>query len=261
MSEELLEIVRRGERRSLARRIGQALWMNAGLDLERGSLLWARSLLGDGGDELLWQALLKAGVLTLERPEVQPRALASFLCEVFGVPNPGAPELVWSLPPGLPSANLRSYATAAEEVIGGAQRAVVLVSPFLEPRGVGKLLGACIHAVHRGVSLSLVTHTADDVASLAAVSLEELRREAKGMPGLLRVFSTPPDAGVLLHSKIVLADDAFLIVGSANITGRGLGDNLETGVLLTGRYIAEVLTVVNALIGSPLVTEVFRNRP
>ena len=37
-----------------------------------------------------------------------------------------------------------------------------------------------------------------------------------------------------IHAKIVLADMRIAVIGSANITGAGLGQNLEVGVAVGG---------------------------
>jgi phosphatidylserine/phosphatidylglycerophosphate/cardiolipin synthase-like enzyme len=37
-----------------------------------------------------------------------------------------------------------------------------------------------------------------------------------------------------LHAKIIVVDDRVALVGSANLTGRAMGDNLECGILIRG---------------------------
>lgn len=258
MSRALQELASRGDHLKLARRLGQALWMQVAAPLDLPSLLWARGLLGPDGDALLWRALNEEGVLSGHRSSVQPEALSQFLCSLTGTAPTVEAELVWSVPPVIASSlALRSYAEAAISVIDGSLHTIVLVSPFLEPRGVGRLLSAIVSAIQRGVCVTIVTHEAQNVSSLAAQSLEDLRRESVTRNGSLAVYSASATAGVLIHSKIILVDREKVIIGSANITSRGLAENVEAGVVLGTRAASEVAAVVEALLVTGLVGLVF----
>lgn len=41
-------------------------------------------------------------------------------------------------------------------------------------------------------------------------------------------------SGAALHAKIIVVDDRVALVGSANLTGRAMDDNLECGILIRG---------------------------
>ncbi|KWX10615.1 hypothetical protein TR74_02570, partial [Carbonactinospora thermoautotrophica] len=58
-----------------------------------------------------------------------------------------------------------------------------------------------------------------------------------------------PDPAPALHAKLVLADRHTALLGSANLTGRGLTHNLEVGVLLRGREAARLAAHFDALTG------------
>lgn len=261
MSRALEELARHGDRLSISRRVGQALWMQIGMRLEQSSLLWARGIFGSDGDDLLWRGLAEEGVIGQGHAEIDPAALAAFLCALAGTDLHKEPSLVWSIPPGLRLLNpVKNYAEATVELIAGARQDVVLVSPFLEARGVGRILASSVDALDRGVSFMVITHEAEDLSSLASQSLQELQREAIRRRGRLAVVSSATNAGALLHCKIVLIDEEQVLIGSANVTRRGLGENLEAGVVLGTRQAIEVAKVIEALLTSQLVTPIFDNR-
>ena len=103
----------------------------------------------------------------------------------------------------------------------------------------------------------MLTHDAQDLASLAATALEPLRRESRTSAGTFLVYSAAPTVGVLLHLKVVVADGAEAVVGSANVTGKGFGKNLEAGALLGRDAAAEIERVVRAVIQQGLALPVF----
>jgi hypothetical protein len=242
------------------RRLGQALWMMLDRPVERPALLWARGLLGDDGDEILWSALRTEAVLAPPDNRVTAERLATMLGQLSEASATAEhlPRLVWTLPKelGLPAFE-DSYAEAAVSLVEAAYTSVVLVSPFMEAKGVGRLLDALLKALKRGVHVLIVTHGASDLSSYASSAIEELRREAKGLEGHLEVLSARGELAVLLHSKLIVCDTSRAVVGSANLTGKGLTGNLEAGVILGPEHASEILKVVAALQHSGLVTQAF----
>ncbi len=76
------------------------------------------------------------------------------------------------------------------------------------------------------------------------------------MSGPLAIYSVEANGRLLVHSKIILSDTDAVIIGSANITRRGLGENLEAGVLLGGGAATQVLQKLQQLVSSSLVRRV-----
>jgi phosphatidylserine/phosphatidylglycerophosphate/cardiolipin synthase-like enzyme len=134
------------------------------------------------------------------------------------------------------------------------------VSPYLEPRGVGLLLDSLLDALRRAVCVTLLTHGAEVLNSLSSTSLKSLRRESDGLSGSLLVLTATESLTVLLHSKLIVADSTRALLGSANVTGKGLGQNLEAGVLLGPKAAGEIERVVAHVIASGIAVEVFRSR-
>jgi phosphatidylserine/phosphatidylglycerophosphate/cardiolipin synthase-like enzyme len=243
------------------RRLGQALWMMVGNPVDPKQLFWARSLVGADGDQLLWSALVECQAVSEADPTLKPAAVADLLCSLWGVGEARheVARLIWTLPSQLKLVQIEdSYFRAARDLIDGATQRVMLISPYLEPKGIGRLLEPLIRALHRGVGVALITHGAELQSSLASLSIEELRRASSGLAGSFAVYSAVESEDVLLHVKLIIADSDRMIVGSANLTGKGLALNFEAGVLLGRSAATEAAAVVRALVASSLLVEVFR---
>lgn len=242
-----------------ARRLGQALWMKIDAPLRQEELLWCRGLLGPNGEQILWQALLQKQVVDGSGGLVNAYALADFLSQLyFGkTTQPDRPRVVWTLPAELAHlADPSGYSKAATTLVREAQHSVLVVSPYLEARGVGLLLDAIVSALARGVQVTLITHDAENASSRSSLAVKELRKESASLPGGLEVL-TATDNSTLLHSKLIVADGARGLLGSANVTEPGFAKNLESGVLLYREECAEIGRVISALKQSGLVSRVF----
>lgn len=231
-------------------RLGQALWMRVGERLSSPEeFFWASSLLGAGGERLLWDALQEWHCLGPEN-NLLARPLADFLCAVWGEQSDAALALMWTLPEGLvvPGVDSTGYAKGVRALIRASRERLMLLAPYLEVEGMGQLQEELLAALSKGISVTLVTQDANSLGSWASDSLESLRREARGLGGCLRVYTAPATAPVLLHSKLVVADGASAVLGSANLTGNALLRNLETGVLVGARQAVDIERVVEAAI-------------
>lgn len=257
----LAELARRTRDLDTARRLGQALWMLVGTRLELHFLIWSRATLGQDGDRVLLDALTECQALAPDNT-LQPRGLCRLLCEICDSPgslSTSHPQLVWTLPPQLGKRDERdSYCRAAVDLISIAERSLWLVSPFLEAHGVGRLVEGLLGALSREVEVNIITHDVGCLGAIASEALEDLRREATNKPGKLTVFSVDEKAALLVHSKIIVADRSAVLLGSANLTGRGLEANLEAGICMRdGATANRVLEVLALLLESGLVRRTF----
>lgn len=243
------------------RRLGQALWMMAGEPVAMSDLVWARGLLGPDAEQLLWDALRESCCFTSEAAgRLDVWALANFMCSLVDTTRPeeGA-RLVWTLSAevvSVPGIAGDSYSGALKALIESASSSLTLVSPYMEAKGVGLLEEAIVSGLFRGVNAVLLTHEADDLGSMNSAALRSLRTAAAGLPGRLTVYTTS-SLGVLAHMKAVVADGARVLVGSANLTGKGLSTNVELGVHLGRQEAQEVERVVNHLVRSAVSKHVF----
>jgi hypothetical protein len=176
-----------------------------GLPVDPDSLLWAQGLIGVNGDALLWKALVEERVLREPDFVLRARQLARFLCMLWDGEEDveQSPRLVWTVPESLVIDGIApdSYLRAATDLIESSVSTLTLVSPYLEPKGIGRLHKSLVEALNRGVIVRLITHDAEELSSLASTALEALRRDSMGLGGPLNVFTTSTSSQILLHMK------------------------------------------------------------
>ena len=170
--------------------------------------------------------------------------------------------MVWTLPAQLAVLGVEadSYVRAAQELVNSAGQTLTIVSPYLEPKGMALLHEGLVNALHRGVAVTILTHDVEDLSSLASAALNALRSECVGLPGSVTVLTAASTPQVLLHLKAVVADESRVIIGSANVTGKGFGPNLEAGVVLGRAAATEIESVVRAVISGRVVTCSFSSK-
>lgn len=171
------------------------------------------------------------------------------------------PELAWTVPgPIAGIMNLepssQSLAGLLRYAISRAKSRLIMVSPFLEQQGLAYIEQALIGAIGRGVDIFLISHGLNEPSSPGYEALVYLRN---AIPGV-RCFSTPMSninmPYVLVHSKVVIADDDFAVLSSANLTKYGLANHLEIGVGLSGKVAADLARLFMKVIETDLVEHI-----
>jgi phosphatidylserine/phosphatidylglycerophosphate/cardiolipin synthase-like enzyme len=255
----------------LVARIAAPLWARVGRTVDAAELSWARSLLGDDGPHLLVKALQEFETLDLRTRTLSARGVSRFLSSLLGdsapadTSNAQSPELVWTLPQSHSSRAMRgqTYLDCCLRLISEAKERLTLVSPIIDPAGIGALTMPVLGALSRGVAVRLLVHDGLNIGTPTSRTLEELRREAERAQCDLSVFSA--DAGVgrdrflnpLFHAKLVIRDDLSLLLGSANLTSYALRSNFEAGVLLGKAAAKEALFILDGILNSKTVYLVF----
>lgn len=258
-------------RPDLISRIAAPLWARVGRPLDASQLSWVRSVLGENGPELLLQTLSRFDALDRNTGALNALGLSRFLSSLLGDSDSTACRaqsqgLVWTLPNSHPVHTVKghSYLESCVQLISDATEALTLVSPFVDPAGIGMLLTPLLGALSRGVKVRLFTHDALNLGTPTSRALEELRREAERTDSDLSVYSAEAGTGrdrlfnPLFHAKLVVGDDRVLLLGSANLTSCAMGSNFEAGVLLGEAAAREALFVLDGILKSRTVYLVFR---
>ena len=157
------------------------------------------------------------------------------------------------------SADHQILATRMAEVINGAEREVIVISPYFIPGNDGIAFWEGI--VRKGVRVVVLTNSlasTNHPAVHAAYSRYRKKLLAAGVDLFeARANATVPDerTGVgldtlTLHTKAVLIDGRYLFVGSLNLDPRSIDINTEMGVLIDS---IEMCT--------PLVEAIYRDLP
>lgn len=136
--------------------------------------------------------------------------------------------------------------TALRRLVTGARSELVVASPFLD-RGFRSLVPAIVRLLGAGGRCLLITRDLLDVGTGGRNRevVEELRREAR-TGGDLEVVSWE-EAGLGVHMKVVVADSEQAYVGSANLTWGGMGRHAEVGVLLEGKGVEAIRTIMETV--------------
>ncbi|MBN2255766.1 MAG: PLDc N-terminal domain-containing protein [Deltaproteobacteria bacterium] len=118
--------------------------------------------------------------------------------------------------------------------VSAAKTSVVIMTPyFLPPRG---LLSALQATALRGIEVTIILPAQND-SLLAHWATRNLLWEL--LERGVRVYYQPPP---FVHSKLVIIDDHYLHIGSANIDPRSLRLNFELAVEVFDRPLAQALT-------------------
>ncbi|MBS7810726.1 phospholipase D family protein [Roseococcus pinisoli] len=150
-------------------------------------------------------------------------------------------------------------APVVHELLVGAQREALLISPYFVPGEAGT--EELIALRRRGVRVSVITNSlvATDVvavhggyaryrARLLAEGVEIHELKAIGEPRA-GVFGS---RGASLHTKAVMVDDGPVMVGSFNLDPRSVALNTEMGVLVKHAALARMVRRQHARLTAPL---------
>lgn len=111
-----------------------------------------------------------------------------------------------------------------------------MVSPYLGPAGMSTLRAGLAASAQRGAWIRLVTGELDvQGTNRAALAVLAQGPEGDLIRGRLRILAAADDFPVLLHAKIVVVDGERGYMGSANLSGRALDENLEVGTAVDPR--------------------------
>jgi phosphatidylserine/phosphatidylglycerophosphate/cardiolipin synthase-like enzyme len=108
--------------------------------------------------------------------------------------------------------------------------------------------------LQRGIRIRMLINRYNELRHSVKDRLGQLQQQ---FPGLFRLYSfVPPHEQADLHAKIILVDRIYALVGSANLSLRGLMDNHELGLVLEGAAVAGIVRAVELLLHSPQVIAV-----
>jgi phosphatidylserine/phosphatidylglycerophosphate/cardiolipin synthase-like enzyme len=260
-------------REDLVSRIAAPLWARVGRRLD-SDLLWARPLLGNSAQDLLIQALDTFNALDRDSGILKAEGLSRLLLSLVGNSDPVAStsndraELVWTLPNchAASTSRGRTYLDRIIGLINETSRTLTLVSPFIDPPGIGSLFLPLVTALARGVKVRLFVHDALNLGTPTSRALEELRRDAQCQDGDLSVYSAEAGTGrdrplyPLFHAKLLVSDDRRLLLGSANLTSPAFASNFEAGVVLGGEAATEAVFILDGILRSNTVYLVFQTK-
>ncbi len=152
----------------------------------------------------------------------------------------------------LPYLDKRATEQMFVDMIDSARVEVRLVTPYLRP--LAAIRAAMIRAIRRGVRIELLTlfdlgndNVAPFTEDMNKMSVNKLMSEyakikkknkaVANMDKLLTVRQWNEES--VMHSKVVTIDNKVMFVGSINFDQRGLTEDSENGVLVTGPAVED----------------------
>jgi phosphatidylserine/phosphatidylglycerophosphate/cardiolipin synthase-like enzyme len=155
-------------------------------------------------------------------------------------------DLVASLPAAaaLPTGLRRTTGETLIQLVVQATRSLRLAAPFIDRPGLSFMGDALAAATERGVQLEILLPTrsthADGALDDLSATIARVGRSSNFAVSTLR------DDAPWAHLKVLTADSESAYIGSANVTGAGIGGhNLELGVLVRGAHVGVVERILD----------------
>jgi cardiolipin synthase A/B len=137
---------------------------------------------------------------------------------------------------GGPHHNRSLIRSAFRMAIAGASESVKIVNPYFVPGP--RVVRSLLRAAGRGVRVQLILPAKNDVALVRLVSRSYY---APLLKAGIEIFERE---GTVLHAKVMLIDDSWAVIGSANLDQRSFHRNFEVNVIVDsqafGRQVAEM---------------------
>lgn len=143
------------------------------------------------------------------------------------------------------------------ELIRSAENTLVLMSPFLSEDAYDRLRPALITAAENGADITLITR-------YLTYGDEDYNREFvravldndRLAPQVTAYEYIDDSTWTTFHAKVVIGDGVRAYLGTANLTHKGLGSNLELGVMFHDDTAPRLAELVEALRVSEYLHEV-----
>ena len=142
-------------------------------------------------------------------------------------------EIAAQLVPTGPNNEGESFRRVLIAALATAQRRIIMTTPYLVPDEPTHV--ALAMAADRGVQVDLVVPEKSDHPLVAAAGRYAYQRLLEAGIHIHRY------RGGMLHAKTITVDDAFALLGSANLDVRSFYLNFEVNVLLYGKQVTQHL--------------------
>ena len=147
---------------------------------------------------------------------------------------------------------VRSINSIIEEILPEANNEVQIVA-YRITRGADDFLNMIASCLSRGVKVNLIINRFD--CQPTDIKRRLLRFVKQFLHFGLFDFN-PKDKAEDLHAKLIVLDRSKALIGSSNITWRGLVLNHELGVIVEGQSASKIGVLIDCLIRDPRTKKV-----
>ena len=148
-------------------------------------------------------------------------------------------------------AGIGSIESAIDDIFRTATDEITL-SVYTIGTGSDLLFQWLERALERGVQVSLIINSLEDQPPDVVKSLRSINDKYHHF----HLYDFQGEPGSALHAKAIVADHRLALIGSSNMSRRGLLANHELALLVEGPVAATAGRAMDALIDSPLVSRV-----
>ncbi len=139
---------------------------------------------------------------------------------------------------------VRSVQSAIGELLNGAENELQLAVYDITD-GAGNFVDGIKACAARGLRISFVINRYEDKAP----RLREVLKEAADRYSNLELFSFRPEGRAEdLHAKVIIADRSKMLLGSSNLSFRGLVMNHEIAAVISGKAAFEAAKLIDSLL-------------
>lgn len=143
------------------------------------------------------------------------------------------------------------------DLIQQAESELVILNPFFSEQGYDQVGAPICDATARGVDVTIITKSLTYGGSTQNERVvQRLFQNDDTVPRSLTLYEyvldeNPDDEHPpTIHAKLTIADGERAYLGTANMTHRGLVENLELGVIFKDNTVGELLELVQNLLSS-----------
>lgn len=139
------------------------------------------------------------------------------------------------------------------DLISNAQQEIMLTA-YSVTTGSNRIWTEFEHALATGIRVAVVI---DRLGEQHVEAVSVLRRLAEAYSGAFSLYNfVGEDVSTGLHAKVLVVDRKVALVGSANLSLRGMVTAHEMATIIRGPTADRIAQLLDALIGSSLVTRV-----
>lgn len=145
------------------------------------------------------------------------------------------------------------------ELLASAEEEIVILNPFFTRQVFGNIVGPIRSALDRGVEVTLITryltygNDDDGRAFVRQIVGDQVSPENLT---LYEYIDPDEESTATIHAKMTIVDRSRAYLGTANLTHRGLHENLELGVIFADETVNQLVRFTDNLRDSAYLHEV-----
>jgi phosphatidylserine/phosphatidylglycerophosphate/cardiolipin synthase-like enzyme len=141
-----------------------------------------------------------------------------------------------------------------KDIISSAEHRIIIMNPFFSSLALDQIRPALSRAVKNGATIEIITRYLTYKTAENQYNSRFIRNllEETEIADEITLYEYTDDENTTFHAKMAIADDKAYL-GTANLTHKGLGDNLELGIIFRDQTVTKLSKLVEAVKKSDLL--------